>query len=195
MVIANTRGRAQCTSFCVDFEQGTCAASFEGRRDRHFWWDPSNIYEPWQYGDDSGGGECDASRRYGLTPRMALADVLVEFFELDLRYALECIDAHAKREVKERCRCGCDEYIRQQKGPHLGLYCYACGKWRGWVATPLTKDEAESYYMPFGRYRGKRLGDCPDDYLTWIVSESTIKGKIRQIAQMLSEDRRGGPSA
>lgn len=34
----------------------------------------------------------------------------------------------------EPCKkCGCVQYTKQKKGPHLGLYCANCGLWLKWV--------------------------------------------------------------
>lgn len=180
------RGRALCTKLCIDFEQGTCDADFEGKRARHFRWDPSKIFEPWEYSDDSGGGEVEA--RYEPTPRLMLASVLAAWFDLDRDYAKACVDEHAVRETGGPCRCGASEFIRQRKGPHLGIYCYVCGKWQRWEAAPLSLESARAFVMPFGKHKGLPLERLPDDYLDWLY-ENCDKGKIPEMARLVFEGR------
>lgn len=58
--------------------------------------------------------------------------------------------------------------------PHFGRYvCSACGKFAGWVRTPLTPERAAAWVMPFGKHRGLTLaeiGETDIGYLTWLVA-------------------------
>ena len=36
-------------------------------------------------------------------------------------------------DVKMQCKCGCDLFYVQEKGPHKGIYCLKCDKWVAWV--------------------------------------------------------------
>lgn len=47
----------------------------------------------------------------------------------------------------------------------------------------MASAEKSSYYgddtlMPFGQYKGERLGDVPDDYLRWWFSQHTDRAMI-----------------
>lgn len=47
--------------------------------------------------------------------------------------------------------CGCKEFYREQKGPHLGVYCSSCGRWQKWEKQPCnegkTKEDYKNEYM------------------------------------------------
>lgn len=32
-----------------------------------------------------------------------------------------------------KCKCGCSKFYGQSQGPHIGLYCVACGNWIKWA--------------------------------------------------------------
>ncbi len=50
-----------------------------------------------------------------------------------------------------KCKyCGCEEFDRVPKGPHLGVYCKSCGKWQMWekhTLNPKTKEEYRDEYL------------------------------------------------
>jgi hypothetical protein len=38
-----------------------------------------------------------------------------------------------RRLLMEKCKhCDCTEFIKEKRGPHIGVYCCACGTWRRW---------------------------------------------------------------
>jgi hypothetical protein len=46
--------------------------------------------------------------------------------------------------------CGCTEFYKEMKGPHLGVYCKACGSWQKWekhTDNPKTKEEYKAEYL------------------------------------------------
>ena len=47
-------------------------------------------------------------------------------------------------------KCGCTDSEMITKGPHLGLYCSACGAWDSWIKHTIntkTKEEYKDEYM------------------------------------------------
>jgi hypothetical protein len=56
---------------------------------------------------------------------------------------------------------------------HSKLTCNDCGTWR-WGKAPWTRERAESFALPWGKHRGKRIGELAQsaegrDYLRWIA--------------------------
>jgi uncharacterized Zn finger protein (UPF0148 family) len=46
--------------------------------------------------------------------------------------------------------CGCTEFERIPRGPHLGVYCKACGQWQKWEKhseNPKTREEYRNEYL------------------------------------------------
>jgi hypothetical protein len=59
--------------------------------------------------------------------------------------------------------------------------CLSCGRVGPWIKSPWTVERAKSFVMPFGKFRGKTVGELAEtprgaDYLRWVaanVSENT----------------------
>lgn len=47
----------------------------------------------------------------------------------------------------------------------------------------ITYENAFQFRMPFGRYKGQRLGDLPKKYVEWI--SNNLKGSIQARANIL----------
>lgn len=61
--------------------------------------------------------------------------------------------------------CGSVRGTRQQRGPHIGLFCENCGRYLKWVPQPW-----QQFTMPFGKHKGHRLADVVRDdreYVEW----------------------------
>jgi uncharacterized protein (DUF3820 family) len=53
------------------------------------------------------------------------------------------------------------------------------------------------YRMPYGRYKGLPVMDCPRDYLTWLLRDGPpLTGRLRQEVEMTLEPDAGclGPA-
>jgi hypothetical protein len=49
--------------------------------------------------------------------------------------------------------------------------------------------------MPFGKHRGKLLGDVPDGYLSWLLRECDLDDWLRQAVEEEMRFRYGEPAA
>lgn len=72
--------------------------------------------------------------------------------------------------------CQSQSFEERATGPHLGLYCFECGKWIKWLAHPVTHDP--NYVLSFGSHKGCRIGYVPTDYL--IYGETNFNGALRE---------------
>lgn len=47
--------------------------------------------------------------------------------------------------------CGCTEFYKEKRGPHLGVYCSACKAWQKWEKQPgnegKTKEDYKNEYL------------------------------------------------
>lgn len=64
---------------------------------------------------------------------------------------------------KQCADCGCGHFVRTHVGPHVGLYCGACGKWQEWTAQEHPYDP--DFVMPFGEHKGTKISLLPTEYL------------------------------
>lgn len=76
-----------------------------------------------------------------------------------------------------RCRrCGSTEVVirRCETGPHFArVRCPDCG-WHGFLKTPWSLDRARAFTIPFGRFRGRTVGQLAQtsegrQYLCWVA--------------------------
>jgi len=89
-----------------------------------------------------------------------------------------------KKSEIQPCKCGCEEYFIEEKGPHLGIFCTDCARWLGWLTREVKN--WRTYKMPFGKYKGMKMEKIPLDYLDWIIA-SIDDEKIVEIAQKAIE--------
>lgn len=75
-------------------------------------------------------------------------------------------------------RCGYRTYL-ERRGNHIGWWCLSCGYIK------FVPQKWQSFIMPFGKYKGKKLIDLLDtdrEYLQWCaenLDNEKIKGKIK----------------
>ena len=82
--------------------------------------------------------------------------------------------------------------MERAAGPHRGLYCADCGGWIRWVQKQLAPDEALEFVMPFGKHKGEKMGDIPDDYLDWVYEN--CQGSVARAAGLAYEAKSQGPT-
>jgi uncharacterized protein (DUF3820 family) len=76
------------------------------------------------------------------------------------------------------------EVRRMPRPPHWGKWtCPRCGQTYGFAPTP--PEEAHSYTMPFGKFKGRTLGEIiktPEgrDYLEW-AAERMSRPRMREV--------------
>lgn len=79
---------------------------------------------------------------------------------------------------------------RPGKGPHAaGLWCPACERHVRWLRVPVDAAVAAEFVMPFGKHRGRTLGQIArldPGYLNWLAN-AFRDGKIGQRAGRLLE--------
>lgn len=57
---------------------------------------------------------------------------------------------------------------------HAELRCGACDRWIKFVPTPWTRERAEAFRLPYGKHKGKTVGELgrtDPDYLRWMARE------------------------
>tara|TARA_R100000951_G_scaffold99711_1_gene90187 strand:+ start:601 stop:879 length:279 start_codon:yes stop_codon:yes gene_type:complete len=77
--------------------------------------------------------------------------------------------------------CDCQNIVERMQTfknntQHLRLECADCGKFLGFKQQPI---DPQQYIIHFGKYKGKKLSDCPDDYLEWLRLQSWIKDNLK----------------
>ena len=56
----------------------------------------------------------------------------------------------------------------------------------------MTIECAESAIMPFGKHKGRSLGDIADDdvlYLDWLIGQDWLKADLRECVSVVCESR------
>lgn len=84
-----------------------------------------------------------------------------------------------------RCpHCDSPDLFTRPKSPHLGLYCRDCGKWIKWVSqnNPIA-------IMPFGKYKGTKIEELPQDYLNWILENIHLNPNLHAVLSSEFERR------
>ena len=85
--------------------------------------------------------------------------------------------------------CGCIEleikFLESNKA--IQMRCSACGKFFG----NYKYAKAETYIMPFGKHKGEKLTELPNDYLEWLYYKSDISGNLYDAVEEILERRRG----
>jgi uncharacterized protein (DUF3820 family) len=76
----------------------------------------------------------------------------------------------------------CNQTCRTRpNGPHVELYCPNCGKHVKFVEQPI-----ENFVLPFGKYKGIKLVECPLDYLQWCYQTFEKANLKRRISQAIA---------
>jgi uncharacterized protein (DUF3820 family)/predicted RNA-binding Zn-ribbon protein involved in translation (DUF1610 family) len=81
--------------------------------------------------------------------------------------------ATAKADPCPDCGNSTLRLVRTEGTPHFGRYdCLTCGRIGPWIKSPWTLERARSFVMPFGKFRGRTVGDLADEkqgrsYLEW----------------------------
>lgn len=83
----------------------------------------------------------------------------------------------------QECCAGCGStmvrFIRTENGPHWGRNgCLKCGHLGPWLKSPWSFERALAFTLPFGRHRGKSVGDLVASkegvgYLKWLVENTS----------------------
>ena len=83
--------------------------------------------------------------------------------------------------------CESKEFIYEQKGQHVGMYCANCGKWQKWMQqnNPIIE-------MPFGKYKDRYIIDLPEYYVVWYHNKGFPKGKLGDLLQTVYELKLNG---
>lgn len=71
---------------------------------------------------------------------------------------------------------------------HAARVCTRCGAWLGWVPAPMTIERASAVVVPFGKHRGKTMGEvCDTDpsYLRWGIESGAFDGSLGRAAEFL----------
>jgi uncharacterized protein (DUF3820 family) len=90
------------------------------------------------------------------------------------------------RETVACSSCGNDHgFEARQAGPHVGLYCFACGAWHSWMKMSVQHDP--DFLMPFGEHKGTPLKKIPTDYLIWGAEK--FKGSMKERFQLALKQR------
>jgi hypothetical protein len=111
--------------------------------------------------------------------------------------------SHAEAEadpepVPAHCpHCGSRNIITSLCEPPARQYavatCGDCAKWIKWLPKPHTLAEALDFPMPFGKYENMPMGQVPDDYLRWMVSDLRRKrGLVERARLILASREKGG---
>tara|TARA_R100000773_G_C4221396_1_gene120591 strand:+ start:10929 stop:11189 length:261 start_codon:yes stop_codon:yes gene_type:complete len=64
---------------------------------------------------------------------------------------------------------------------HIRVECCDCGKFIKWKAKPL-----DEFTMWFGKYKGEKLKDIPDDYLSWYVKNGSNEKLVKKLKSYLN---------
>lgn len=85
-------------------------------------------------------------------------------------------------------RCGSADLITAARGDQhqAELRCRGCGRWLRFLGAPWTRKRAAAFVMPFGKHKGRTLGDLAEsepDYLRWVAGE--VRGTPARAARIL----------
>lgn len=73
-------------------------------------------------------------------------------------------------------KCGCEDVVEKERGPHLGQYCAGCGAFDRWLPKPRSIEESLEAVMPFGKHKGTKLSELPPDYIRWCIENLENRG-------------------
>jgi uncharacterized protein (DUF3820 family) len=96
--------------------------------------------------------------------------------------------AAAKIEPCPNCGKNTLRLVRTEGGPHYGrMDCLSCGRIGPWLKSPWPMERARSFVMPFGKFRGRKVGDLADEkqgrsYLEWAAEN--IDGNVGTAARI-----------
>ena len=63
---------------------------------------------------------------------------------------------------------------------HLSSSCDYCGTFIKFIMQDIPPEE---FYMPFGKYRGKKMKEIPRDYLEWGIKN--LKGSVAERMKLI----------
>lgn len=59
-----------------------------------------------------------------------------------------------------------------------------CWVWLGERIGSISKDHVtDKMTMPFGKYKGENIEDLPSDYITWVLTNTSIGPKLQKCLQ------------
>lgn len=77
-------------------------------------------------------------------------------------------------------KCSSLIYVVVENGPHHEAKCADCDTHIKFVAKPLTASACANYEFPFGKWKGVKLSDIPEDYLQWAQHTMAMPNKIKE---------------
>lgn len=79
--------------------------------------------------------------------------------------------------MKQTCKkCGCDKFtVNHSPGGHAKAECSTCGAYLQFIPQGPEPTHIGEVVIPFGKHKGARLAQIPDEYLRWAAEnlEST----------------------
>ncbi len=72
--------------------------------------------------------------------------------------------------------------------PYDELRCLNCGRHVRWIGRDIAFDKALAFVLPFGKYKGRRLGSVPEYYLRWLPKNAS-KRSVRERGRVILEVR------
>lgn len=75
------------------------------------------------------------------------------------------------------CNLECKEVEKLFKNgnTHIKFVCKECNKFKGWKQQPI-----EEFIVNFGKYKGEKISDIPNDYLVWLITMEWLKPKLKE---------------
>lgn len=78
---------------------------------------------------------------------------------------------------------------------HVRLSCGDCTRFLKWAPQEKEYSELKNFILPFGKYRGKTLGQVDEadfEYLEWLGANSNNKNVQKRIKEFIEEKRKHG---
>lgn len=87
--------------------------------------------------------------------------------------------------TKPCSKCGCTirSTVRcDPPSPHYArVECGSCGKFFKFEPFPLNQERIDTFTLPFGIHKGKKLPDVPVDYLRWMMANKAGGKSITRV--------------
>ena len=83
-------------------------------------------------------------------------------------------------------RCGTvNEYDVHRSGDHVKATCQNCGKYIKFVRQAKTEGDAlkDDSVMPYGKHKGEKLIDIPDEYFLWMYDNDKLSPPLRKYVE------------
>ncbi len=68
-----------------------------------------------------------------------------------------------------RCNTIADPATAYKSGPHMRIDCPACGEY---ISFLRKSDDPGELVIYFGKFRGKKISECPKIYITWLSQQN-----------------------